>query len=430
MKFTYKAQTKDGNAISGDYEAPDKQAVITMLNKRGARPVVIKESGASGTKKVKGKSGLFKPKVRLRDLVVFTRQLSTLVSAGVPLPRSLNTLQEQAENKYLKQVIGEISKDIEAGTALGDAFGKHPDVFSDVYVNMVRAGEAGGILDEILKRLAVHAEKDATIRKKIKGAMTYPVVILSITVLAFFGLMIFVIPKIGKILTDLGGPDAKLPIYTELLLKFSEFSLGSGIIGSVPGLNAIPLIGKIPNLFFILVVLSIAFTYLLRYIRTERGKYKFHGLLLRIPVLKVIIIKVAISRFSRTFASLASAGVGVLDALEVTGGAIGNKVIEAELVKAAEQVRYGKPLSIALSESKHFPPIVVQMLAVGEETGQIDTILIKVADSYDEEVDTVIDSLSSIIEPLMIIVIGGIVGLIAASVMGPIASLSQNIGTN
>lgn len=427
MKFTYKAQTREGKTISGTFEGPNKDALIAALKKQGARPVLIRESEAS-SKDGKKKGGFFKPKVKSKDLVVFTRQLSTMVSAGVPLPKALATLGEQAENQYFKKVISEVSKDIESGLPLGEAFAKHPDVFSEVYISMVRAGEAGGILDDILKRLATQTEKDATIRKKVKGAMTYPSVILSITVLAFFGLMIFVIPKIGKILTDLGGPDAKLPIYTSVLLGISNFNLDNSIISLIPGLGSVPVIGKLPNIVFILVGLFFGFTYLMRYIRTPKGKYQFHSLLLRTPILKVIIIKVAISRFSRTFASLASAGVGVLDALEVTGGAIGNKVIQAELEVAAKEVKDGKPLSEALSKSKHFPPIVPQMLAVGEETGQIDTILIKVADFYDEEVDTVIDSLSSIIEPVMIVVLGGVVGVIAASVMGPIASLSQNIG--
>lgn len=430
MRFSYKAQSRDGKNISGTSEASSKEALIAALAKQGAKPVLIKEIG-NHTKHTGSKGGfaLFKPKVKSRELVVFTRQLSTMVSAGVPLPRALNTLSEQAESKFFASVIADIGKDIESGQPLGDAFAKHPDIFSDVYVSMVKAGEAGGILDDILKRLAMQTEKDATIRKKVKGAMTYPTVILSVTVLAFFGLMVFVIPKIGKILTDLGGPDAKLPIYTSILLNTTDFMLSSSIIRTL-GLGSLPIIGSIPNLLFMLLATAIGVIYLIKYIRTPSGKYKFHALLLKIPVLKVIITKVAISRFSRTFASLSSAGVGVLDALEVTGGAIGNKVIQAELTEAAKGVKNGQALSVSLEHSKHFPPIVFQMLAVGEETGQIDTILIKVADFYDEEVDTVIDSLSSILEPVMIIVLGSIVGLIAASVMGPIASLSQNIGGN
>jgi len=425
MKFIYKAQTKDGRTLSGTYEAPDKQTLVAALTKQGAKPILIRLASESETLKA-----VKKGKVKHKDLVIFTRQLSTLVSAGVPLPRSLQTLQDQAESPYFKSVIANISKDVESGVSLGDAFGKYPNVFSEVFVNMVKAGESGGILDAILKRVAAQIEKDATIRKKVKGAMTYPTVILSITVIAFFGLMTFVIPKIGKILTDLGGPDAKLPIYTEILLKISAFTLDNSIISHLPPLSFIPLINKTPNLLFMIIAATVVGIYTLRYIRTPAGKLKFHGLLLRIPVIKDIITKVAVARFARTFAALTSAGVTVLDALEVTGGAIGNKVIENELKAAAIEVRNGRPLSAPIAASKHFPPIVGQMLAVGEETGQMDTILVKVADFYEEEVDTVIDSLSSIIEPVMIVVLGSIVGLIAASVMGPITSLSQNVGND
>jgi type IV pilus assembly protein PilC len=430
MKFVYKALTREGHTVTGVYEATTKDDLIAALSKQGAKPVSIKIA----TKQT-GKSGswidkTFNQKVKLRDLMVFTRQLSTMVSAGVPLTRALSTLETQAESKYFKSVINSITKDVEAGTSLGEAFGKFPNVFSEVYINMVKAGEAGGILDEILKRVASQTEKDATIRKKIKGAMTYPAVIMTITVLAFFGIMIGVIPKIGKILKDLGGPDAKLPVYTQALLDISNFSLSSSIIKHLPPFNFIPIVNGIPNLFFIVIACGVGVFFLLRYIKTPTGKYKFHAFLLRVPILKMIIMKIAVSRFARTFASLSSAGVTVLDALEVTGGAIGNKVIEKELQAAAQEVKAGKPLSEPMSRSKIFPPIIAQMLAVGEETGQIDTILVKVADFYDEEVDTVIESLSSIIEPVMIIVLGSIVGLIAASVMGPIASLSQNVGKN
>lgn len=418
MKYTYKALTKDGKTINGSYEASNKEALIAALARQGAKPVVIKEEGKGGKGGFKFNGTIGTPKVKLRELMIFTRQLSTMVSAGVPLTRALVTLQDQAESKYFKQVIGSIAKDVESGQTLGDAFAKFPNVFSDVYVNMVKAGESGGILDEILKRVATQTEKDASIRKKVKGAMTYPAVILSITILAFFGIMIFIMPKIGKILLDLGGPDAQLPIYTRVLLGISKFSTSSSVIPHVP------------NIILIIVVIGIATFFFRRYIKTPEGKYKFHAFLLRVPVLKVLIMKIAVSRFSRTFASLTSAGVTVLDALTVTGGAIGNKVFEAELHAAADQVRNGRPLSEPISASKNFPPIVGQMLAVGEETGQIDTILVKVADFFDEEVDTAIDSLTSLLEPMMILVLGSIVGVIAASVMGPIASLSQNVGTN
>jgi type IV pilus assembly protein PilC len=427
--FSYRALTKDGKTVTGNYEATTREDLVAAITRQGAKPISIKmvtgnKAGGSFL------DSIFKPKVKLREQMIFTRQLSTMVSAGVPLPRALSTLQDQAESKYFKKVIGAITKDVESGLGLGESFAKFPNVFSEVYINMVKAGESGGILDEILKRVATQTEKDATIRKKIKGAMTYPTVILTITVLAFFGIMTVIVPKIGKILTDLGGPDAKLPVYTRALLGISNFSTSNSIISHVPPFNFIPIVNHIPNLIFMVIAGGIAFYFFLRYIKTPKGKYKWHSFLLKVPVLKVIITKIAVSRFARTFASLTSAGVTVLDALQVTGGAIGNKVIEKELIEAANEVRAGKPLSEPMGRSKIFPPIVAQMLAVGEETGQIDTILVKVADFYDEEVDTVIESLSSIIEPVMIIVLGSIVGVIAASVMGPIASLSQNVGNN
>jgi type IV pilus assembly protein PilC len=429
MKYSYKA-LKDGKTITGITEAANKEALIALLTKQGLRPLVLKatsgKSGGGGSFLSLGAS----KKVKLRDLVIFTRQLSTMISAGVPLARSLAGLQSGAESPYLREVIGGITKDIEGGTSLGDAFAKYPRVFSEVYVNMVRAGESGGILDEILKRLATQVEQDASIRKKIKSAMMYPIVILTITVIAFFGVMLFIVPKIGGILTSLGGPNAKLPIYTQVLLKISDFCVHNSIIHSVPVIKGLPLIGKLPNLVFIVAVISVGMFYLLRYIKTPVGKFNFHTFILKVPIFNTIILKIAIARFSRTFASLMSSGVSVLDALAITGGAIGNKAIERELEIAAKEVKNGKQLSEALSQSDHFPPIVSQMLSVGEETGQIDTVLIKVADFYEEEVSVMIDGLAAIIEPIMIIGLGAAVGLIAASVMGPIASLSKNIGNS
>lgn len=404
--FNYSA-SRDGKVVKGFSDAASKEALIATLVHQGLKPLMIKEGKAKKTLRQRLKFG---NKVKKHDLVIFTRQLSTMISAGVPLTRSLSTLQLQTENKHFKEVVGGITKSIEGGQSLASSLSKYPEVFNDVYVNMVGAGEAGGILDDILKRLAGQEERDAAIRKKIKSAMAYPIVISGIMVAGFFIVMIFIIPKISKILTDLGGPDTKLPIYTRMMLGVSTF---------------------LQHNFLLVIAANVIGVYLLkRYLKTPKGKYKFHQLLLRTPIVKPIIIKIAIARFSRTFASLMSSGVGVLDALEATGGAIGNKVIEAELKEAAKAVKNGKQLSEPLSHSKYFPAIVPQMLAIGEETGQIDTILVKVAEFYEEEVSATIEGLSSIIEPLMIVVLGAGVGLIAASVMGPIASLNQNIGTN
>jgi type IV pilus assembly protein PilC len=405
MQFTYKAVRTNGTSITGNLEAADHTAAVAALTHQGLHPLVVKPARKAGKKGFSfGKS------VKTQDMVIFVRQLSTMISAGVPLARGLSTLQESPSSPYFREVLGKVTKEVESGTELGAAFAQFPDVFDDVFVNMVRAGEEGGILDEILKRLAVQVEQNASIKKKIKGAMTYPTVILSVTVIAFFGIMFVIMPKIAKILKDLGGPNAKLPIYTQILLDISHLC---------------------QHYAFIVIPAMAGIVYgVMRYIKTPKGKYQFHALMLRTPVVKTLITKVAIARFSRTFASLLSAGVGVLDALAVTGGAIGNKVIEKELAQAAQQVKEGRQLSEILGESPHFPKIVSQMLAVGEETGKTDVVLIKVADFYEEEVSTAIDSLASVIEPVMIIFLGAGVGLIAASVMGPIASLSNNVGNN
>lgn len=403
-RFTYTA-TKQGKTVKSSAEATSREALIDSLRKQDITPLVIKpEHSADGIIKKLG----HRHKVKVKDLAVFTRQLSTMVSAGVPLNRSLHTLEDQTKNAYFKSVIGQVAKDVEGGTPLAEAFNKYPGVFSDVYVNMVRAGESGGILDEILKRLSLQIERDSSMRKQIKSAMAYPIVILTITVVAFFVIMIFIIPKLSAIIKDLGGDDASLPIYTQAMLNISNFLQKYAI--------------------YIIVVSFVIGFLLRRYARTPKGRYQLDGLLLRVPIIKSVVTKVAIARFARTFASLMSSGVTVLDALHVTGGAIGNKVIEHELDQAAHEVQNGKPLSEPLSKSKHFPAVVAQMLSVGEESGQIDTVLIKVADFYEEEVETTIDGLASIIEPIMIIVLGAVVGVIAASVMGPIANLSKNVG--
>jgi type IV pilus assembly protein PilC len=330
-----------------------------------------------------------------------------MVSAGVPLLRSLSSLEQHSESPALKTILVDVIKDVEGGAALGDALAKHPNTFSDVYVNMVRAGEAAGILDEILKRLALQQEKNATIRKKVKGAMTYPMVLMVITVVAFFGLMLFVIPQIGKILTDLGGPDAQLPVLTQIMLGISAFIL---------------------QWWYILIPAVVGGVYLLlRYIKTPAGRKQFHRLMLRTPALNGIIRKVVVARFARTFSALSGAGVSIIETMTVTAHALGNVVYEQSLLDAVDKVKNGQQLSHILEEDGLYPSIVSQMLAVGEETGQTDTVLIKVAEFYEEEVDTAIASLSSIIEPVMIVIMGAAVGLIAASVMGPIASLAQNI---
>lgn len=404
--FYYIATNSSNDTQNGTLEAADRAAVIAALAKQNLRPISIKEGDApKGAFSIQDFFG--KNRVKPDHLVLFTRELSAMVSAGVPILRALTSLQQHSESKKLQEIISAIIKDVEGGSTLADALIKYPNTFSDVYVNMVRAGEAAGILDDILKRLALQQEKNASIRKKIKGAMAYPTVLVGITVLAFFGLMIFVIPQIGKIIKDLGGPDAEMPAITQFMLGISN---------------------GITSFWYIIFPAIIgAVIFVIRYLKTPRGKAFLHRTVLKIPVIKVIIIKVSVARFARTFSALMGAGVAVLESLNVTARAIGNIVFEEALIDAAKEVKNGKNLSAVIEKNELFPPIVAQMLAVGEETGQTDTVLIKVADFYEEEVDTAIDGVSAIIEPVMIIIMGGMVGLIAASVMVPIANMSQTI---
>lgn len=404
-KYAYIATGSKGKnkTSEGEVEAKSREDVIALLAKQNLHPVSIKI-----IKEKKSNSFFGKSKVKPDELVIFTRQLSAMISAGVPLLRSLSSLQTHAESQGFKKVLSVVVSDIEGGGTFGDSLAKHPDTFSDVYVNMVRAGEAAGILDDILKRLALQQEKSASIRKKVKGAMSYPMVLLAITVIAFFGLMIFVIPQIGNIVKDLGGPDAELPGLTVVMLGISGFLI---------------------NFWYIIFpLLGVAVFLLLRYIKTPSGKAVFHRLILKLPLINQIIKKVAVARFARTYSSLIGAGVSVIESLQVTSRAIGNVVYEASLDAAADRIRNGEPLSKVIAEDeKLYPAILPQMLSVGEETGQTDVVLVKVADFYEEEVDVAIDGINSIIEPVMIVFMGGMVGLIAASVMLPIAGLSQNI---
>jgi type IV pilus assembly protein PilC len=408
-EFNYTARLQNGQPQKGSISATNKAAAITALRDKHLQVVVVKENkgkaGLGMNIKLPGSSG-----VKTRDLVIFTREFSVMISAGVPILRALTILKGQTESVSFQKVLDEVADYIKGGGNLSDAFAKHPKVFSDIYVNMVRAGEAGGNLDDILNRLAFQQEKDALLKSKIKGAMIYPAVIFSVTIVAFFILMTFIVPKIGGILASLSGGTASLPIYTRILLSMSN-------------------VMKQPVFIFIVIVgLPIAFVLFRRYTKTPRGRYVWHSVLLRIPVVKVIITKTAIARFSRIFASLLGAGVSIVEVIDTTAGAIGNAVIEKELLDCSKAIQAGGQLSTELEKSKHFPPIVAEMLAVGEETGKTDTIILKIAEFYEEEVDTAVEAISSVIEPIMIVLLGAMVGLIAISVFGPITKTETSAG--
>lgn len=403
-KFTYVATNSKNATVRGSIEATDRMAAIGILTKQGLSPLDItkqKERPAMGFGAFGGK------KVKTDDIVMFTRQLSAMISAGVPLLRGLSSQYEHTDSEALKLVLNGVIKDVESGMQLADALAKYPAVFNDVYVNMVHAGEAGGILDDILKRLALQQEKNASMRKKIKSAMIYPIVLLVIAVAAFLGMMIFVIPQIGKMMQDLGGPDAELPMLTQIMLSVSDLMVKYGL--------------------FVLPVIVAGIVFLLRWLKTPKGRHVFHRFVLKVPAVGAIVKKVAVARFARTFSALMGSGAAVLEALEVTARAVGNVVYEDVLHDAAKQVENGKQLSTIISKSDLFPPIVAQMLSVGEETGQTDVVLVKVADFYEEEVDVAIDGISSVIEPVMIVLMGGVIGLVAVGVMMPIAGLASSV---
>ncbi len=403
-RFKYVAMKKNGEAVNGELEAMTRANAIQLLQEQNLRLVDLRET--KGEKK--GFSFGRKKSVPTEELVGFTRQLSTMVSAGVPILRSLNSMAQHAESANFRTILNGVSREIESGISFADALSKYPQAFNDVYVNMVRAGEAGGILDDILKRLALQQEKNSSMKKKIKSAMTYPMVLIFITIGAFFGLMIFVLPMIGKTIKDLAGEDAELPALTTALMGISQFMV---------------------SFWYIIFPAMFGGIYLLiRYIKTPSGKAKFHRFVLRAPIISKIIKKVAVARFTRTFSALIGAGVSVLEALEVTARAVGNIVYEESLLDASKRIKNGEVLSKIINEREDlYPPIVGQMLSVGEETGQTDKVLVKVADFYEEEVDTAISGLSSTIEPVMIVFMGGMVGLIAAAVMMPITGLANQI---
>lgn len=403
--FEYLLVNKKKETVSSTIEAADKLSAINTLKSRG-QLIKIEEKSA---KKAGGFSfGKKKKGAKTDELVMFTRQLSAMVSAGVPILRSLNSMAKHAESAGFRETINAVIKDIEGGMSFADALGKHPETFNDIYVNMVAAGEAGGILDDILKRLALQQEKNSSMKKKIKGAMTYPIVLLVITIIAFFILMTFIIPVIGKTIKDMGGPDAKLPLLTEIMLGISDFMV---------------------SFWYLIVPAFIGGIWaLIRYIKTPKGRVKLHHIIIKVPAVGAIVRKVAIARFTRTFSALIGAGVAVLEALDVTSRAVGNVVYEESLREATKRVQNGEVLSRIIAERDDlYPPIVAQMLSVGEETGQTDKVLIKVADFYEEEVDTAIDGVSSIIEPVMIVAMGGVIALVAVSVMGPITSMAGQV---
>lgn len=402
--FSYTARDKSGNVIKGSVSGLDKPAAAASLMERGLVPILVKEGGGTKPRGLSLGNFHFGAKVKLTDKVIFSRQFATMINAGVPITQSLSILREQTASKTLRDALAEASKKVEGGATLSTALAEHPNIFSPIYINMVKAGETGGLLDEVLERLAVQQEKDAEIIGKVKSAMIYPGVITTVTIGAFVFLMTVIVPKLAVIFEGLGST---LPWYTRLMLSIS---------------NALTHYG----LFIALGLIGAGFM-LARFIKTPKGKRLFDTFLTRAPIIGPIVVKMNVARFARTFGSLMASGISVLDALNSTSTALGNDVFKNALTQIAKEVKAGKTISEPLKNFHIFPPIVSQMVAVGEETGQLDAILVKLADFYEKEVDAVISGITSIIEPVLIIVLGGMVGFIVISVFGPLAALNNAI---
>jgi type IV pilus assembly protein PilC len=393
--FQWSGKTPKGVVESGEMSASTREEVFAQLRKKNIIPTVVTEK----PKKVSKFS--FGGKVKDKDIVVFTRQFSTMIDAGLPLVQTLEILSTQVENKGFGKTLTQIKTDVESGSTYADALKKHPKVFSELYVNMVAAGEAGGILDTILNRLAAYIEKSMSLKKKVKGAMVYPLVVSSIAVLVIAVIMIFVVPTFSKMFTTMGGT---LPLPTRIIINTSNF---------IAGLGGLMTFGAI-----VAIVVSIK-----QFRNTEKGKKVSDTILLKLPIFGTLLNKVAVAKFTRTLGTLVSSGVPILDGLEITAKTSGNKVVEYAIMDVRKGVAGGKTLAEPITKAKVFPPMVTHMIAVGESTGALDAMLSKIADFYDDEVDTAVSNLTAMMEPMLMVFLGGAVGFIVVAMYLPIFKL-------
>jgi type IV pilus assembly protein PilC len=400
--FEYAVRDKAGKLVSGKLEADSQAAVVQRLKTMGYAPVSINEANA-GLKKEITIPGFSKKKVKLKDLAVFARQFATMINSGLSLLRSLSILTEQTENKELARVLGEVRNDVEAGSSLSASMAKH-DVFPPLMVNMCKAGEVGGFLDQVLMQIAQNFEAEVKLRSKIKSAMTYPIVVFCIAVLAVIGMLTFIVPVFAKMFKDMGG---KLPAPTRLLMALSQqmkFILPILIIGAIVG-----------------------FVSWRRMKHDERVRSVVDPLKIKVPVFGPLFNKVAISRFTRNLGTMIHSGVPILQALDIVSGTAGNIVIERATHDVQESVRQGESLAQPLTQHAVFPPMVVQMIKVGEDTGALDSMLHKISDFYDQEVEATAEALTSLIEPLMIAFLGGIIGSMIIALYMPLFTIYNQI---
>ncbi len=394
--YLWKGRTLAGEAQAGEIEVGRQEEALEILRKKRILVTSLRpKSGGGFTMPKLGGSG-----VSTKDLAIFTRQFATMISAGLPLVQCLDILAKQASKPSFGKVIAETTREVEAGSTLSDALGKHRAVFDDLFRNMVAAGEAGGVLDEILMRLATYIEKADALKRKVQSAMVYPAVVLSVAGGATAFMLIFIIPTFAKMFTDFGG---ELPLPTKIVLIMSD------ILVHWWWLAVLAMIGA-----------GIA---LQRFYATENGMRTIDGMLIKMPVLGDVLLKGAVARFTRTLGTLISSGVPILGGLEITARTAGNKVIAEAIMSARASIREGETVAAPLKASGVFPPMVTQMIAVGEQTGALDEMLTKIAVFYEAEVDTAVDTLTSIIEPVMIVVMGGIVGGMVVAMYLPMFKL-------
>ncbi len=397
--YQYTAKDKNGHTLTGILDAASEAEVAEVLHKKDLVVILIEE-----TKKITVNAQGIAKKVKLDDLVVFSRQLATMIDAGIPLVHSLGILGEQIENKNLKNVIILVRQDIEAGVSFCDALARHPKVFSELFINMTKAGESSGMLDEVLDRLASYLEKTAALTRKIQSSLVYPAVVVIMAILITGVLLLRVVPTFKGIFEILGG---QLPLPTLILIGVSDF-----------------LRKYFPLTVILLIALSLLFK---RYIGTEKGRYKFDLSKLKMPILGTIFRKMAVAKFSRTFSTLVKSGIPVLSALDIVSKTSGNKVIEEAVMGCSRAVRDGETIARPLSKSGVFPPMVCRMISVGEQTGKLELMLTKIADFYEEQVDAAAQGLTSLIEPLVIAFLGIVIGGIVISLFLPIFKITQLI---
>ena len=401
-KFTWEGKTRAGAVQKGVTEAADAASVETQLKRAGLQNIVVKEQAKQISFKLPGMGG---GKIETKDLVIFTRQFATMIDSGLPLVQCLDILSSQQEKPAFKEILLKVKESVESGSTFADALAKHPKAFDQLYVNLVAAGEIGGILDTILNRLAAYIEKAMKLKKQIKGAMVYPTTIMSIAVIVVGVILVFVIPTFAKMFADFGG---ELPGPTKFVIALSNFLLKYIIV--------------------IIIACFAVVTAIKKYYATPGGRKKMDALFLKAPIAGPLIRKVSVAKFTRTLGTMVSSGVPIMDGLEIVAKTAGNKIVEEAIYGVRQAISEGKTMAEPLQACGIFPPMVVQMIAVGEATGAMDAMLTKIADFYDDEVDDAVSAMTSMMEPLLMVFLGTTVGGLVIAMYLPIFKLAGAVG--